>query len=251
MPTLRDRHDCRDRCRLVERFARIPRPSLVTRLELQVASGQIVSDGVAVDVIERVCNCNVASRLADRDHQLDLMVKIIGTRRVRHRCIVGHDGIGRLGEEERRLTLGVLAHLTCVCCVIAPNAVDAMHREAIARAANFNRNRLVWSKYKAHVVDKLAWWTEDGSSLARFAPQTELFLNDPVREAEQHRLFLSLMTTSGPARHNEDIARTPLERTVSDDRTTIAFETDEHRRVGASVRTPTKVLGQQLHESGN
>src|SRR5690606_31949059 len=101
------------------------------------------------------------------------------------------------------------------------------------------------------VVDKLAWWTEDGSSLARFAPQTELFLNDPVREAEQHRLFLSLMTTSGPARHNEDIARTPLERTVSDDRTTIAFETDEHRRVGASVRTPTKVLGQQLHESGN
>src|SRR5437764_14452320 len=43
------------------------------------------------------------------------------------------------------------------------------------------------------------------------APQPELFLDDPVGEAEQHRLALRMMGVLHQARHEEDIVGLPGE----------------------------------------
>src|SRR5437588_6366233 len=67
---------------IVEGFSDFPRPLLLARGELQVAAGEVDADGVAVDMVERLVGGNVQSAALRGDGQVDLVLRILGQRRV-------------------------------------------------------------------------------------------------------------------------------------------------------------------------
>ena len=123
------------RRRMVERLADFPRPLEVARGDLQVAAGEVDADRVAPDAIVRLGDRNVAAAALERDHQFDLVMHVLGERGVGHRTAVRHDGVGGLGEIERRQPL-VLAHFADVLDIIAPDAPDAADRKHFVRAGD-------------------------------------------------------------------------------------------------------------------
>src|SRR5579872_1680712 len=123
------------RRRMIERFADLPRPLDVARGDLQIAPRQIDADAVAVDAIVRLRHRDIAAAALERDDQLDLVMHVLGQRRVGHRSAIRHDGIGRLGEEERRLA-HVLSHLLDVFDIVAADAPQAADRKKLIGAGN-------------------------------------------------------------------------------------------------------------------
>src|SRR5712691_11967305 len=83
---------------------------------------------------------------------------------------------------------------------------------------------------------------------ARFAPQAELFLDDPVGEAEQHRFARRAVGMRHPARHDKDVMRLPGKDRVADPGFAVSLDCDEHRRVGRAVWLAGEALWQQLYE---
>jgi hypothetical protein len=79
------------------------------------------------------------------------MVHVLGQRRVGRCAAIGHDGVGGLGEEERRLAL-VLAHLADVLEIVASDAPDAAHRKRLVGAGDRNRSLRRWRDDVALVV---------------------------------------------------------------------------------------------------
>lgn len=75
----------RDRRGTIERLARVPRPTLVPRIDLEIAPGKIVADRVAEDVPEGFAYRDVAASLADRDDELDFVMELLGAGRIRDR----------------------------------------------------------------------------------------------------------------------------------------------------------------------
>src|SRR5450759_4558842 len=75
----------------------------------------------------------------------------------------------------------------------------------------------------------------DSSIAATFAEQIELLLHGSVRETEQHRIFVSLVGDPLPARHHEQVARTPFEGLIADPRTSLALDRREHGRIGCAI----------------
>ena len=71
------------------------------------------------------------------DDEFDLVVHVLGQRRIRHRVAVGHDRVGRLGEIERRQAL-VIAHFADVLDIVAADAPDAANREQLLRSGDRN-----------------------------------------------------------------------------------------------------------------
>lgn len=69
------------------------------------------------------------------------MMKIGGGRWIHHVAWDDDQRIGGLGEEERRLKRGVVAHFARMLGKVAPDAVDAAHREQNIRAADRQRGR--------------------------------------------------------------------------------------------------------------
>src|SRR5215471_14043886 len=138
-----NRVDCGDRRRLVERLAEVPWTSHVARLKLQIPARHVQADRVAVDVLQRPRRGNLEPAAVQRHYQLDLVMQVRGAWRVVDLASFGHHCIGRLEEEEWRLTLGILPHLACVRRVVASDAVDAMHREAAFLTGYGNRRRFV------------------------------------------------------------------------------------------------------------
>src|SRR4029077_7284172 len=72
------------RRRGVERLADLPRPLLVARGDLQVAPREVDADAVSPDRIERLVAFDVAAAALKRDYQLDLVVHVLGQRRIRY-----------------------------------------------------------------------------------------------------------------------------------------------------------------------
>ena len=68
---------------------------------------------------------------AERHRELDLVVDVLAPRRVGE-LARGVEVVRVLGEEERRLAVGIVAHLDRVRGVVAADAVDPAHREAAA-----------------------------------------------------------------------------------------------------------------------
>ena len=112
---------------VIEGFADFPRPLLLARGDLQVAAGEVDAYRIAVDMLERLVGWNVEAAALHRDDQLDLVMQILGQRRVGDRGPIGHQHVGMLGEEERRRAL-VIAHLADVFEIVAPDAPDAADR---------------------------------------------------------------------------------------------------------------------------
>src|SRR5690606_2223503 len=66
----------------VEPLGGVPRAAILLGQRLQVAPGQVVADGVAVDVAFSVFNRNVAPAFADGDDQLHLVMQVAGAGRI-------------------------------------------------------------------------------------------------------------------------------------------------------------------------
>ena len=112
--------------------------SFLREAMLQVAAGQVDADGVAVDVVERLVGGNVEAAALHRHDQFDLVMQILGQRRVGDGGAVGYQHVGVLGEEERRRAL-VIAHLADVLEIIAPDAPDAANRKGLGFAGDGKR----------------------------------------------------------------------------------------------------------------
>ena len=93
---------------------------------------------VAVDVVERLVGGNVEAAALHRDDQFDLVMHVLGQRRVGDGGAVGLDHVGMLGEEERRRAL-VIAHLADVLEIVAPDAPDAANRKRFRFAGDRDR----------------------------------------------------------------------------------------------------------------
>ena len=120
---------------MVERLADFPRPLLLARGDLQVAAGEVDADGIAVDVVERLVGGNVEAAALHRHDQLDLVMQILGQRRIGNGGAVRHEHVGVLGEEERRRAL-VIAHLADVLEIVAADAPDAANRKGFGFAGD-------------------------------------------------------------------------------------------------------------------
>src|SRR6516225_11832404 len=120
---------------MIEGLADLPGPLEVARGNLQVTSGEVDADGVAVDAVIGLGYGNVAATALKRDYQFDLVVHVLGQRRIRHGTAVRHDRVGGLGEIERRQPF-VLPHLADVLYVVAADAPDAAHGEFLVRAGD-------------------------------------------------------------------------------------------------------------------
>src|SRR5262249_27311851 len=138
MPDLRGRLQRAARGRFVERLADFPRPLHLARGGLQVAPRQVDADAVPPDAIERARGLDVAPAAHERDHELDLVLKVLGQRWIRHGRAVGHDRVGWLGEEKRWIA-HVVTHFADVLFVVAADAPDAADRKQLAGTGNGDR----------------------------------------------------------------------------------------------------------------
>src|SRR6478609_8839896 len=109
---------------MVERLADFPWPFFLARGLLQVAARQIDANRIAVDVIERLVGRDIQPAALHRHDQLDLVMQVLGQRRVGNGGAVALQHVAMLGEEEWRRAL-VVSHLADVLEIVAPDAPDA------------------------------------------------------------------------------------------------------------------------------
>ena len=145
----------------VKAFANAPGAALFFHVVLQVAARHVQAHGIAVDVLQRIGRLDVFATLANGHHQFDLVVQVGREAGVGQQAgfagIDHHDGVGRFHEKERRLAAGE-AHFLGVLFVVAAHAVDAVHREAVARAHNGHAGHGRGRKNIAHVSLSASRW---------------------------------------------------------------------------------------------
>ena len=122
-------HRATDR-RIVKALPPIPRPSGFLGFGLAIAAGQVVADGIAPDMRERIGGGDVGATGTDGSDQLALVMEVRSVLRIGDRGPVIDHGVGRFGEEEGRFTVGVAAHLSRMGRIIAPDAENAAHGKA-------------------------------------------------------------------------------------------------------------------------
>src|SRR5258705_10161576 len=81
---------------------------------------------------------------------------------------------------------------------------------------------------------------------AVFAEQVELLLHRAVGEAEQNRIIVGLVGDPVPARHHEQVARTPLKGLLADPRAALALDRREYGGVGRAIARGLESLRHQL-----
>jgi hypothetical protein len=126
---------------MIEALGDLPGQALVALLGLQVASREVVADGIAEHVRQRARDRNGAAALPDRDDELHFVVEVLRAGWIRNFAAIGDDGIGGLREEERRLAGRIAAHLADVFRVVAPDAVDPAHGVRVIAALDGQRRR--------------------------------------------------------------------------------------------------------------
>ncbi len=142
---------------MVEGFRHFPGLSLFLGLVLYVAFRHIETDRIAKDHIVDLFGRNVLTTHVHRDHQFDLMMQIAGARRIRHGFAILQDRTGGLHEEERRVGLGICAHLFRVRPIILADAIDAPHRKRFGRHRHERDNWRLGEGIIAHGVKPLLW----------------------------------------------------------------------------------------------
>ena len=111
---------------MVEALGGVPRLALVPGGGLQVAAGQVDADRIAEHQRQRRVRRHVRPAASQGDDELDLVVQIVRRRRIGNRGAGRGDGVGGLGEEERRIAV-VAAHLPPMGGVVATDAQNAPH----------------------------------------------------------------------------------------------------------------------------
>src|SRR4051812_4998471 len=145
MPGFRRRMNRAEHRGMIETLADLPWLLLVAHRALQVAPGHVETDRVAVDMVERLLDRNIGATRFQRRHQLDLVMVVLGQRRIR---MIGDgadrdvlDRVGRLLEEERRLAGRVRTHLTGMRGIVAADAIDAAGLEYVGLADDGDGDR--------------------------------------------------------------------------------------------------------------
>src|SRR5690606_31897065 len=124
MPDALDRVYRRNRGRVIESLADVPRAALVTRRELQVPARDVVAD--------RVSGCHrsgpgrryVASGTTDCAHEDVLVVQIVGPLRVRYGGAARDDRVCWLRKEEGRLAPRLEPHFLYLSGVVSADTVE-------------------------------------------------------------------------------------------------------------------------------
>src|SRR5438309_6669985 len=149
VPAFRRGGDRPHRGGLVEILSEGPRPAFVFSDLLQITPGHVQADGVTPDVLVRPGRGDlVAARADNRDH-LGFPVVVARHRRKVHGTPLGHQIVGRLGEEERLLS-AVAAHLLLVLHIVAADAEDAAHGKARVRSHDRKRGDIPTADYILH-----------------------------------------------------------------------------------------------------
>src|SRR5690606_9306837 len=81
--------------------------------------------------------------LADRHHQLNLVVIVAGLGRVGDGGAGKRDRVGWLLEEDRRVAVSLAAHLFHMRDIVAADAIEAPDRKALVAAGDWN-GRDLW-----------------------------------------------------------------------------------------------------------
>ena len=82
-----------------EGLREVPGPRQLLRLGLEIAARQVDAHGVGQDVVSRLLGRDVAPALAQRHHELDLVVQILGGGRIGNLARQGQR-LGRLAKEK-------------------------------------------------------------------------------------------------------------------------------------------------------
>src|SRR4051812_35237162 len=95
------------------------------------------------------------------------------------------------------------------------------------------------------------WQTPYRSGCRCFlAPQPDRFLDRPVGEAEEHRIFSRRVRDAVPRGYDEDVARAPLEDVVADLRAAVSFDDTVHGAVGRAIARAVETGRQELEKRG-
>src|SRR5947209_16533442 len=86
---------------------------------------------------------------------------------------------------------------------------------------------------------------------AVFPKEIEFLLHMAIREAEQNRILVGFVRDPLPARHHEQIARTPLKGLFANPRASLAFDRREYRGVGGTIARRLEAFRQQLDEGAD
>ena len=122
---------------VVKGFANAPRTALFLHVVLQIATRHVQAHGIAVNVLHGIGRRDVFAAFANRHHQLNFVVEILGLAGVGDGAgftvFDKHQGVGGFQEEKRWFTSSE-AHFFGVFFVVAPHAVNAVHREGVCLA---------------------------------------------------------------------------------------------------------------------
>src|SRR5882762_3271031 len=141
-----------DGCRETKVLAGVPRAALVARLQLQITSGHVETDGIAKDQFKRCGVRYPGAFLADGDDQLGFIVIIVGFRRKRYLAASRYGRIRKLGEKKWRLPSWILTHLACVRRIVAADAKNAKDRKGRIRPRDRYCRSLRYLKHMRHIV---------------------------------------------------------------------------------------------------
>src|SRR5450830_451165 len=129
-----DRDDVCHRRGMLEGLADLPGTARFLGFILQIASRHVQTQGIAVDVVERLFDRDVGATLADGNDHFHFMVDIACHRRVREIAVVQNQIVRVLLEEEWQFTVRVMAHLAGVFRIVSADTVNYAHRVAGNRA---------------------------------------------------------------------------------------------------------------------
>jgi len=145
--------------RPIKGLGAVPGTARVFGFGLQIAPRQIHAHGVAVNGMVRLLRGNVGTPATHGDDQFDFVMQIVGGQWVGYLCaddvlivvsiIIAtthtisvivvvviimviptyhhHEARGRLGKEKGRFAIRMATHFNGVICVIATDAINAMH----------------------------------------------------------------------------------------------------------------------------
>src|SRR5690606_7889055 len=113
------RMNLRNLRRGVEALGHVPWLPQGARLRLQVTPRQVIADCVAVNMCQRSACGNLYATTMQCNDQFDLVMQVLGAGWIRDARAAGNKCIRGLGEEDRRFTSGVSAHLTHMVGIVA------------------------------------------------------------------------------------------------------------------------------------